>query len=79
MLEQELEFFEKNKQEYRKHYMDQFVLIHGEEFLGSYTTDQQAYEAGIAKLGNVPFLIKQVQPEDSEVRIPAYSFGLLSA
>jgi hypothetical protein len=80
MLEKELEFFNKHKDEYLKTYLEQFVLISGDSFLGSYTTEQQAYESGIQKLGiKTPFLIKQVLTEDRQESIPAHTLGLLSA
>ena len=80
MLEKELEFFKKHKSEYLKTYMGQFVLISGESLLGNYTTQQQAYESGIQKIGlNKPFLVKQVLPGDPQESIPAYTLGLLNA
>jgi len=38
-LQTELQFYEKNKQEYLKLYPGQFVLIKGEQFAGAFTTD----------------------------------------
>jgi hypothetical protein len=79
MLEKELEFFSGNKEEYLKHHLGQFVVIHGTEFVGAYSTEEIAYAAGLQKFGNVAFLIKQVLPVDNTASLPAYSFGLLSA
>ena len=74
----ELEYFQKNKQEYLKLYKDQFVLIKGENFAGSFTTEAEAYKAGLEKFGNVPFLIKQVLDDDGTVSYPALTIGILS-
>jgi len=71
-LETELEYFQKNKQEYLKLYKDQFVLIKGENFAGSFTTEAEAYKAGLEKFGNAPFLIKQVLDDDGTVSYPAF-------
>ncbi len=79
MFEQELAFFESKRDEFCKIYPGQFVLIHKDQLLGSFTTEAQAYEAGIQKLGNIPFLIKCALPTDLEVSVPAYTIGLLSA
>ncbi len=51
-LQTELEYFDKNKQEYLKLYKGQFVLIKGEDFGGAFTTDAEAYKAGLDKFGN---------------------------
>jgi len=71
-LQTELEYFQKNKQEYLKLYKDQFVLIKGENFAGSFTTEAEAYKAGLEKFGNAPLLIKQVLDDDGTVSYPAF-------
>jgi len=55
-----------------KLYEGQFVLIKGENFAGSFTTDAEAYKAGLEKFGNEPFLIKQVLDDDRTVSYPAF-------
>jgi epoxyqueuosine reductase QueG len=79
VFEQELEFYNKNKPEYLKHHLNQFVVIREQEFLGAFSTSELAYTAGISHFGNVPMLIKHVIPVDDTASIPAYSFGLLTA
>lgn len=59
-LDVELRYYTSRKDEFVRAYSGQFVVIKGEEFLGAFTTQAQAYEAGLSKWGNVPFLIKQV-------------------
>jgi hypothetical protein len=77
-LQTELEYFQKHKQEYLNLYKGQFVLIKGEEFAGSFTTEAEAYKAGLEKFGNQPFLIKQVLDDDGTVSYPSLSIGLIS-
>jgi hypothetical protein len=77
-LQTELEYFEKNKQEYLRLYKGQFVLIKGENFAGAFTTDAEAYRAGLEKFGNKPFLIKQVLDEDETISYPALTVGVLN-
>lgn len=81
MLEKEHAFFESIKQELRKHHMDKFVVIVGEEQIGVFDSDQAAYEAGIKAKGNVPMLIKHVTPTDEEQRFeaPSLFLGLMHA
>lgn len=79
-LDREVGFFESQHSELVKHYENQFVLIRGEELIGSFTTELEAYETGLKKLGNVPFLIKQVKKEARDIdRAPALALGLLNA
>jgi len=78
-LEKELEFFKVQHKELILHYENQFVLIAGERLLGSFTTESEAYEAGLKQLGNQSFLIKQVVKGDDIERAPALVLGLLNA
>lgn len=78
LLEKEISFFEKNKQDYLSKYKDQFVLIKGEQFLGSYTTETEAYTAGVEKFGNEPFLIKQVIEKEEGISFPALTVGAIN-
>jgi len=79
MFEKELEYYKANKEELLKHHENQFVVIKGEEFAGAYTSDIEAYKAGLQKFGNVPFLTKQVTKEEEIVRFPALTLGVLNA
>ena len=79
LFEQEMKLYASRKEEFLKYYEGQFVLIKGETFAGSYTTDEQAYEAGLEKFGNVPFLIQRVEKEKPIVRLPNITLGLLNA
>ena len=76
-LQTELEYFQRHKQEYLKLYKNQFVLIKGEEFAGAFTTEAEAYKAGLERFGNEPFLIKQVLDGDETISFPALTVGLL--
>ncbi len=78
-LEKELKFYKSQYKELISHYENQFVLIAGDKLLGSFTTELEAYEAGLEKLGNQAFLIKQVVKGDDIERAPALVLGLLNA
>ncbi len=77
-LQTELHFYEKNKQEYLKLYKGQFVLIKEEQLIGTFTTDAEAYKAGLEQFGNQPFLIKQVLEDDTKVSYPALTVGAIN-
>jgi hypothetical protein len=78
-LEKELKFYKSQYKELLSHYENQFVLIKGDKLLGFFTTDLEAYQAGLEKLGNQPFLIKKVIKGDDIERVPALILGLLNA
>jgi hypothetical protein len=61
------------------HYSGQFALIKGDELGGTFTTFNEAFEAGIARYGNVSFLIKPVVADETPVQAPALFVGMLSA
>jgi hypothetical protein len=77
-LERELAYFNQNRDELLKKHPDQYLLIMGEELVGAFTTEAQAYEAGLAKYGNQPFLIKRAADEPN-TNYFALRFGLLRA
>jgi len=59
-LKNELKHFEDTKEYLLRSHKDQFALIKGSEFVGAYTTFEEAFESGVEKFGNEPFLVKQV-------------------
>jgi hypothetical protein len=77
-LKRELEFFRLKKPEFLKTYKDQFVLIKSDVLVGTYTTEAEAYKAGVDKFGNEPFLIKQVVEKEESISFPALAVGLIS-
>ena len=79
VLEKELRFFEAHKKEWLQHYKGHFALIKDEQLLGTFTSFQEAFDAGVEKVGNVPFLVKQILEKDTEVQFPALTVGVLHA
>ena len=78
-LEKELDYFNQHRDELLKHHAGSFALIVDDEFLGAFTTEAEAYEAGLRRVGNRPLLIKRVAAEDEIVRVPALTLGVLDA
>ncbi|MBI4602457.1 MAG: hypothetical protein HY721_10910 [Planctomycetes bacterium] len=78
-LERELELFQRSKEELLKHHEGSFVLIKDDALIGAFTTEAEAYQAGIERFGNVPFLIKLATREEEVASLPALVLGLLDA
>jgi len=79
LLEKELAYYVSHRDELLQHYEDLYVLIKGEELVGAFTTEAEAYQAGVERFGDEPFLIKRVVANDEIEHIPALSLGLLHA
>jgi hypothetical protein len=73
----ELAAFEARKEELLELCRGKLAVFKESEFLGVFDTPQAAYEAGLNKWGNVPFLIKPVVQEEKPKQFPALCLGLL--
>lgn len=60
VLAEELEVYAASKAELLAESEGKFVLIHDSEILGAYETEADAITEGYRRVGNVPFLVKQV-------------------
>lgn len=78
-LQKELDYFTRNKDELLKHYKNQFMLIKGNTLVGGYTTESEAYQAGVTRFGSEPFFIKQALEDESIFAHPALTAGLTYA
>lgn len=75
-LDKELKYFESIRSELLESSKGQFALIKGKDLIGTFKSEAEAYRAGIEKYGNVPFLIKEIIPEDSIDFIPVLSIAI---
>lgn len=60
VLDVEWETFERHREELVGQSEGKFALIHGEQILGIFDSQQDAITQGYERLGNVPFLVKQI-------------------
>jgi len=79
MLEEELKYYSQHRSEFLPKYEWKYLLIKGSDLLGAFDNAQDAYQEGLRRFGNVPFLIKQVLREERVEQIPALSLGLINA
>ena len=77
-LAAELKYYEANRDEILRHHEGSFVLIGDGKLVGAFTTEAEAYEAGLSRFGNQPFLIKHATRDDSgTAQIPALSLSVI--
>ena len=78
-LETELQFFKQHKDEWLRLYKDHFALIRGRELVGTFTSDEEAFKAGVKRFGNVSFLIKKIAEKEEIIQFPALAVGMINA
>ena len=62
-VDQNYEFFKKNKDSIDRKDFDKFVLIKNKEFLGFYTTEEDAITAGRSQFKDGVFSVQKVSDE----------------
>ncbi len=78
VLERELVTFEKKCKHLEREHSGKFVLIHGDEVVGTYDDFDKAADEGIRLFDREPFLIRQVGGKPVEIPA-ALLYGLTSA
>ena len=78
-LDKELALFSRIKSELLKNHEGKFVLIRGEEFIGTYDSVENAYTEGVKRFGCEPFLIKKISEQEEVYRNQALALGLMHA
>lgn len=79
MLEKERKYFEQNRKQWVAHYPGKFVLVKGEELLGTFDKPEDALAEGARRFGLESFLVRQIQEIDEPIYIPALTLGILRA
>ena len=77
ILHVELAYFQERREHLLAEHSGKYALIKGKTLIGTFDTHEAAYEHGVARFGNVPFLIKVVREHDEVIRLPALAMGLL--
>ena len=60
-LDTELKYYQAHQDDLLKTSRGRVVLIRGEMVVGSFPTEEEAYQAGVQRFGNLPFLIVRVE------------------
>ena len=78
-LEPELKFFAENKTKLTKAHFGKFVLVKGSELIGVFDNAETALAEGAKRFGTDSFLVRQLNPDEKDIYIPALALGLLHA
>lgn len=68
-LARELEVFEAHRQELMGRAAGKYELVHGDQLAGEFDTETDAIGEGYKLFGNVPFLVKKIEPMDIPRRL----------
>ena len=79
MLEEELEYYERNLSDWLNHHPGKFVAVVGQDVLGFFDTIDDALQAGARQVGLGSFLVRRIQEVEENVSIPALSLGIIYA
>jgi hypothetical protein len=79
MLEQERRFYDEQLEEWLSRYAGRFVLVKDGELIGTFDTVEEALAEGARRFGLSSFLVRRVEREQPEVKIPALTLGVLHA
>ena len=79
VLAEELAYFREHKEEWLQHHKGKFALVKGRSLVDTFTTDKEAYEAGVRKFGVEAFLINRITEEEPVEDLPALTHGLINA
>lgn len=79
MLDTERQYYSENLARWLGQYPGKFVLVKGQELIGTFDTAEGALAEGARRFGLQPFLVRRVQEQQEEVSIPALTLGILRA
>ena len=75
-LEAELQYFNEHRAEFMEKAAGKFALIKGDRLIGMFDNETSAIRNGYQKLGNVPFLVKQVTEVDIPLTFTSFNLGV---
>ena len=76
-LEKEYIYYQTNKDKLIREHLGEYTLIKGEEIVGYFSSEKKAYEDGLKRFGNQPFLIEKITREEEVTQSPALVLGIL--
>jgi hypothetical protein len=75
-LETEWRYFNEHRAEFVEQAPGKYALVKGDALIGMYADEASAIRSGYEKLGNVPFLVKQVTEIDIPLTFTSFDLGV---
>ena len=77
LLAVETAYYDEHARELLLAYPNRFLLIHGDELIGTYESHAEAVADGVRRYGRGPFLVRRTGDEELVLTAPALTLGLL--
>jgi hypothetical protein len=78
-LAEERKFFSEHQDEWKRLHAEKFVLVKGQELIGTFNRPEDALAEGARRFGEQPFLVRHVNHDEKNLYIPALVLGILNA
>jgi hypothetical protein len=78
-LIEERKYFREHQAEWRKTYPGKFVLVKGNQLIGTFNRPEDAIAEGARRFGTETFLVRSIDQAEEEIYIPALALGILNA
>ena len=76
VLQQELEFFERQRLELLARAPGKYALVKGAELIGIFDSELEAIRAGYRQIGNEAFLVKHIVEADVPFTFTSFNLGV---
>ncbi len=76
LLGEELEFYNKNREQFLHDYTNRHLLIKGDELIGGFLTQDDAVGEGVRRFGIGPFLVRLSGEDTPSASVPMLTLGL---
>ena len=74
VLDQEIDTYERNREQLLAKAEDEYVLIKGEHIAGTFESQMDAVREGVRQFGDVPFLVKRIEAVETPVQFTSNFF-----
>jgi hypothetical protein len=78
-LDKEIATFERMRPDLEKHHSGKFVLIHGEDLVGTFDTEDTVIREGLRLFGRGPFLVRKVGEQPMRIPVSAHQISPANA
>ncbi len=76
LLGEEIEFYNKNKEQFLHTHTNRHLLIKGDKLIGSFLTQDEAVGEGVRRFGTGPFLVRLSGEDTPMASAPVLALGL---
>ena len=77
LLVTEQAFYDRSASRLLAEYPNRYLLIHGENLLGAFESQDEAVRHGVQQFGREPFLVRRSGDKQTRFAVPALTLGVL--